>query len=152
MPGIIWSLIWMKYSKHRPQTDKFYFSVYAITSSVICYAAILPLVGFEQVIEIFQKESGIDRDKVLIIFKASAAAVPIGFLLAILSHVKPVIRLMKYCGISSQDGELDLWVSSLCDHLSEKKSTAFVMIYENKNGMIYRGCISRISDEKLIRR
>ncbi len=153
LPGITWSLIWMKYSKTRPQTDKFYFSVYAIFASAFCYLgcwAILAIFGFKEdlVIKIFQ-EKIIDSPKLKIIFFSTAIGLIFGIFSVIGSHKKWVIRLMQKLRITLRDGEKDLWCSSLYDHMEENLSDAFIRIYDQKRDLIYSGLAYRISEEKL---
>jgi hypothetical protein len=149
LPGITWSLIWMKYSKTRPQTDKFYFSVYAIFASAFCYLgcwAILAIFGFKEdlVIKIFQ-EKIIDSPKLKIIFFSTAIGLIFGIFSVIGSHKKWVIRLMNFCRITSRDGEDDIWESSLRNSMGRK---SFIKIYDFKRDFVYFGFVDQISESK----
>lgn len=146
LPGITWSLIWMKYSKTRPQTDKFYFSVYAIFASAFCYLGCWAAFGFKEdlVIKIFQ-EKIIDSPKLKIIFFSTAIGLIFGIFSVIGSHKKWVIRLMNFCRITSRDGEDDIWESSLRNSMGRK---SFIKIYDFKRDFVYFGFVDQISESK----
>lgn len=147
LPGITWSLIWMKYSKTRPQTDKFYFSVYALVASVFCYGLVSFCFGIEKILAIFQQQS-VSEDGVKIVFSAVVAAIFIGVISVWGSHKKWIVRVMQWCKITLRDGEDDLWCSSLYCHIKEKGSDAFIRIYDQKRDLIYSGVVHKISEEK----
>jgi len=149
LPGFAWSLIWMKYSKNKPQTDKFYFVVYAIVASAFNYLATFYTLSF--FIEDFYKyiikilDNDINENDINIIFVATVISFISASLSVYLSHKTPIWKLMKYLKISLNDGENDVLTSSIHKHmmLGEK---ALIRIYDFKNDKIYQGKIAQISE------
>jgi hypothetical protein len=152
LPGIVWSLIWMKYSKNKPQTDKFYFIVYSIFASAPSYFACFWFYYFfsdldeNNFIEILNNVSA-DWVRLKFIFFSTIVSIVFGFCWVYLSHNDPIIKLMQKLNISLSDGEADVLTSSIHKHmmLGEK---GLIRLYDFDNNKIYQGKISQISEPK----
>lgn len=147
-PGMISSLIWMKYSKTKPQTDKFYFSVYSIIFSVGFYGLYYAICGLFcnnpiWVID-FLKDSTIDISEFLVICYSTL----IGFVIISIciygSHEMWIRKLMIKLKITNQDGEENIWESALHRSMSAK---AYIKIYDFKKDFIYFGFVEQISEK-----
>mgnify|MGYP003335903713 FL=1 len=151
LPGFTWSLIWMKYSKNKPQTDKFYFAVYTIVASAFNYLANYAIMS--HLIEDFDKyfieilDSDLNENDIIIIFITTVISVYFALISVYLSHKTPILKLMKYLKISLNDGENDVLTSSIHKHmmLGEK---GLIRLYDFKNDKIYQGKIVQISEPR----
>ena len=114
LPGFTWSLIWMKYSKNKPQTDKFYFVVYAIVASafsyLIYYVFFFKNFDGNNLIKIF--DDGINKNDLIVVFKATGISSLGALVSVILSHMTPIVKLMRFFNLTLNDGESDVLVST----------------------------------------
>ena len=152
LPGFAWSLIWMKYSKNKPQTDKFYFVVYAIVASAFNYLATFYTLSFfikdfyKYIIDIL--DSNINENDISIIFITAVISIILAFISVYLSHKTPIWKLMKYLKISpKREGENNVLTSTIIKHM-ELKEYALIRIYNFYDNRIYQGLITKISEPK----
>ena len=149
LPGFTWSLIWMKYSKNKPQTDKFYFVVYAIVASafsyLIYYVFFFKNFDGNNLIKIF--DDGINKNDLIVIFKATGISSLGALVSVILSHMTPIVKLMRFFNLTLIDGESDVLVSTAHAHMRFRKYS-LIRLYDFNNNRIYQGLIVKVSEPK----
>jgi hypothetical protein len=152
LPGFTWSLIWMKYSKNKPQTDKFYFVVYAIVTSAFNYLATYFTISIfiedfdKYIIEIL--DSDINENDITIISITTVISLISASLSVYLSHKTPILNLMRYLEISpKRESENNVLTSTIIEHM-KLKEYALIRIYNFDNNRIYQGLITKISEPK----
>ncbi len=158
LPGITWSLIWMKYSKTKPQTDKFYFLIYSLISSVFCYFLIYelslccPFFNFDQndLLTIFNEDSTflLSTTKLKIIFYATIISIGLGAMSILTSHKNFTESIFRVLKINYKYGDENLWEKSLHTYMLEKPRNAFIKVYDYKRDFIYDGHLRHMSDNK----
>ena len=149
LPGFTWSLIWMKYSKNKPQTDKFYFAVYAIVASAFNYLLYyLFIEDFDGNNFIKILDNGINKNDLYMIIFTTLISFFVASLSVYFSHKTPIWRLMTYLKIApKRDSEKDVLVSRVRDHM-KLKEYALIRLYDFNNNRIYQGKITMISEPK----
>ena len=112
----------MKYSKNKPQTDKFYFVVYAIIASVSNYLLYFLLESkfnhfyhfifddFNGFIELL--DNSIKKKDLFVISITSLISIITAFVFSFGSHLSPILNLRKWLNISLNDGENDVLVAT----------------------------------------
>ena len=149
LPGFTWSLIWMKYSKNKPQTDKFYFVVYAIVASAFNYLLYyLFIEDFDGNNFIKILDNGINKNDLYMIIFTTLISFFVASLSVYFSHKTPIWQLMTYLKIApKRDSEKDVLVSRVRDHM-KLKEYALIRLYDFNNNRIYQGKITMISEPK----
>lgn len=148
LPGFCWSLIWMKYSKNKPQTDKFYFIIYAVIASVLSYLILFLIIGFRDFSDnnIFKLIDG-GQNSLGIIFISTLISIVGAFICVFFSHKTPVLKLMQKFKLSLSDGEIDVLVSVMHTHM-RLGERALIRLYDFSNNRIYQGLITQISEPR----
>lgn len=148
LPGFTWSLIWMKYSKNKPQTDKFYFVVYAIVASTfnyLVYFLLEPKFNDFDGDFINLLDNNIKKKDLFVISITSIISIITAIIFSFGSHWSPILKLRKWLNISLNDGEYDVLVATTHKHMKLGK-LSLIRLYDLGNNRIYQGLITKISD------